>query len=1496
MKKQIIKGSLVAVSLIAIIISGKYISTTEDFKSFRNEAAAVLGRGVLTIYDGGTASLPQGTADHPCLTNGQEVSPGKEGTGNALKLMPDAYHAPGYSVNCGGQDRLDFSPYSYLEFYIKSDTAITGSKDFNIVSYYGTSNTVNILNYIQGGTIDGTWRLVSIPLSDLKTSTYNLNTVDTLYFGTDPQSRVFYVDTISVRISQTQTAPAVQPTAVVAVAPSRIKLYDGEQGSAPLLSAGSPCIGYAEEFSGVGMSGSTGLRLKPDPYHSPDFKVYCGGRDRLDLSGYAAIEFYLKGDTAASNDAQFNVVSYYGTSNTVSIKKYIEGGVIDTNYRLVSIPIADLKNANYNLSTVDDFYFGTDSKSRLLFLDNLAVTKNKSYVNSTVVNATQPSIAPVTTSKPVTFQSSATPRLTPTPTPIAVVVKPLPIPVPVIAKPVPLPPIEIPFKPQPRLAAQNTAATADELYDFDEVDLANNYGQWLYTDNADYVSLNFVQKYNVGAVTNLSNYSISSEDDAAYSAGKKPVSLGYDWHTIYVPTIRKTDLKVAYRVYLHLPSSFVNGKTYTVTATNLGITTKPFTFVFDDSRLNNDIRVNQVGYLPDAKKLGYVGQYMGTAGPMPFDISSFEVKDATTDAVVYRGVPHLRNVDTNNTGENVYELDFSALNKAGSYYIHVPDVGISYSFRIGSDIYNEVLSTALHGAYQQRSGTSLTAEYTRFTHGPAHVNDAYVMNENPIPDWFRARFDSEGDTHLKDASGKRLYYPTTLSGQYVSTVKGHYDAGDYGKYVINGSLFVGNILAAYDAFPERLMKDDLHVPESGNGIPDLIDETKWELDWLENMQDPNDGGVFCILKPDGAVEYYENRAMDALSPSKRLLYPKDTTCTGAYAAAMAKAGRSPLIKKYYPDAAARYITKAEKAWEFLAKTPGYLGWHHYGLKDEYDTDKSMDERVWASIELFGATGKKDYMDFFLAHANPEYERWGWNTLFEASGQADYACAFMTKSGMDAAMKARCVKEIIKAADSHVQDSNDRAYRLSMSDAPLNYRDYTYFFPQERIIQLLIANSLKSNPAYTQTALYNWDYILGDNPTSYSYITGIGSKRFRDVVSTQSVYDDIKPPVPGLPVGMGNNFGYLEVYGSSLAQMFPVNNGGSPDPKVSYPLLKQVYDGWNIGVEYTIPELSENIVSAAYFATQKDSANQPPSQINISASPASGPSPLRVAFNAMASDPDGKIVRYFWDFDDESYSVQQNPTHVFKDPYKLYKVVLTVTDNDGAEKYKEIDVRTSPPVFDFTSSNYTADANTVALFHFDQSLGDAAGNNYAFKLSGGTRMTSENILWMKAGTGQALAFNSVDDTASVEIPSKKIMADSGASFTAEAKIFVDSFLSLNVKSSNIFTLTQGDDKAIGLYDAIYVDGTHVTSMAGYDKQKIILSSKDIAALMKQGTMQLGTWYNLKFVVGGGKASVYINDDKIAESDIAPDFSQSDAPVKITVGGFKGYLDEIRIAKQ
>jgi hypothetical protein len=167
--------------------------------------------------------------------------------------------------------------------------------------------------------------------------------------------------------------------------------------------------------------------------------------------------------------------------------------------------------------------------------------------------------------------------------------------------------------------------------------------------------------------------------------------------------------------------------------------------------------------------------------------------------------------------------------------------------------------------------------------------------------------------------------------------------------------------------------------------------------------------------------------------------------------------------------------------------------------------------------------------------------------------------------------------------------------------------------------------------------------------------------------------------------------------------------------------------------------------------------------------------------------------------------------------------------------------------------------------------------------------------MRTPAGQAAAFETIGDKLEVTIPRDALVPDSSARLVAEAKIYIDTFLSYNVGDSRLFVLAQNDDKVMGLFDAMYVDGTHIKAMNGWGAQKMIVNSTQVAALQAQGKMLPKTWFSLKFVISGGKAQVFVNDEVVATSDVAPQFEKSDLPVKLQIGGFKGYVDEVRLSR-
>ncbi|MBQ8724174.1 MAG: glycoside hydrolase family 9 protein, partial [Oscillospiraceae bacterium] len=209
------------------------------------------------------------------------------------------------------------------------------------------------------------------------------------------------------------------------------------------------------------------------------------------------------------------------------------------------------------------------------------------------------------------------------------------------------------------------------------------------------------------------------------------------------------------------------------------------------------ITLNQLGYKPDAEKTA-VFRNITTE-------TEFSVINAENDEVIYTG--ELYGEKANELADEInFYGDFSSITETGTYYIKCGDLDPSYSFEISENVYDDVLDAAVRMLYLQRCGSATDDE--TFGHEACHTGTALV------PDT---------DTYV-DVSG------------------GWHDAGDYGRYIVPSSKAVADIMLAYQTNP-ALYGDSSGIPESGNGIADILDEARYELEWMLKMQ-AESGGVY----------------------------------------------------------------------------------------------------------------------------------------------------------------------------------------------------------------------------------------------------------------------------------------------------------------------------------------------------------------------------------------------------------------------------------------------------------------------------------------------------------------------------------------------------------------------------------------------------------------------------------------------------------------------------
>jgi hypothetical protein len=990
----------------------------------------------------------------------------------------------------------------------------------------------------------------------------------------------------------------------------------------------------------------------------------------------------------------------------------------------------------------------------------------------------------------------------------------------------------------------------------------NLYENRLQVESSEYLSANlFNVPIDPAWAEDAAHYTIVSADDDRYARAKAvhPTQAGSRTRAVRV-AVREDLLVKQTAVFLHLPTPMRNGCSYAVTFTASGapIPALPAVACDDARQINDNIRLNQLGYLPGYEHHAYIGQYMGTLGGMPVSSKTFELWDERGKSV-YSGAISPRGTRDDLVGQIVYDLDFSSFPGQGTFQVHVSGVGMSYPFEIGPGAINPLYLSYLRGHYHQRCGMAIDAAFSRHSRPACHLDDACL---------------DQDVEKLKFVAPKHPpLYPTHYDGKVHPAIHGHHDAGDYGKYTSTGATYVFSALDAMAVFPDKFQEDDLGLPYSGNGIPDLVEEVKWELDWLENMQD-EDGGVFGVILPNTGG--YENSMPAPLA--RRWLFPKDTVFTAAYAGALAEASRSAVMRKYYPGDCGRYRAKALKAWDFLEKNNNYVEYFHYGA-----TFGDWDERCWAAAELYAATGADKYHKYFLENFDPSRKQWTWKPLVECVGYAVDTYVFMKDRPRDAEMLKRCQAALHDACKTLVADSAAYPYRLSVPQAVISSGQYGWMFPGDFAgYDLLMGYAMEKNPAYLQCALDNLSYTCGANPSGYFLMTGIGWKRNIEAVSNQSSSDNIIEPVPGLPLGIGTpGIYWLGQYGKKA---------GEGEHPAKWPLMNRWYDGFNVQTEFTMGPMMRETIVAGYFADVGKRAHARPT-VKIVADPATGTAPLAIHFSIQAGAPAGGVREVFWDFGDESFSTSASPAHVFPGATREYPVAVTVLDEDGRSAYDTAVIRCSSATAPYPRTAAQADAKTVALFHLDGDLKDSSGHGLALAPAAPPvadrapwHFAERPPLWMKEPAGSCLVLDGAEQFAAT-LPRAVFPGPATRAWKLEMKVYIDDFAGWGFPGNPVVLGVRNDSNSIGWRQETWDRGM---APKFFD---VVPAAKFAAEFPRRQWAEVAIEYD-----GKGTASFFVNGQAWGSKQGCGFRENESKPTVLTVGPFKGMVDEVRLTEE
>ena len=530
----------------------------------------------------------------------------------------------------------------------------------------------------------------------------------------------------------------------------------------------------------------------------------------------------------------------------------------------------------------------------------------------------------------------------------------------------------------------------------------------------------------------------------------------------------------------------------------------PLTVCLDDVELNDPqfeaptpqpraaspVRVNQVGYLPGFAKIATVATK--ATGPVEWQLVDKGGKVRASGKTRPFG-------EDKSSGETVQQIDFSSVTAAGKGYKLKVGKDESLPFDIGNDVYRRLKHDALAFFYLQRSGVPIKMPYAG--------SKGY---ERPAG--------HPGDKSVPCAKEAKCDYSLDVSG-------GWYDAGDHGKYLVNGGYTVWALqdeleaLSKFGSTAGDFGDGKLSIPEGKNGKPDLLDEARFGLEALMKMQVPAGKPMAGMVhqKLHGEKWSAIPTAPDK-DDIKRFLRPVSTAATLNLAGACAQAAR--LWKTLDPDFSQRCLNAAETAYAAAQKNPKIAAEPKVEGGGVYGDGDTGDEFYWAATELYITTGKQNYKDDLLksrfhapkAGAETAAGELGWDHLAPAAKMSLVAAPNGLGDAGVAAMRA----QLIAAADRFIGFIAKRGYRVPMAS------DVTYIWGSNGAIMsdamvLGTAYNLTHDAKYANAVIDCMDYLLGRNPLGFSYVAGYGTHALRN--PHHRVWAHMKDPkLPEAPPG------------------------------------------------------------------------------------------------------------------------------------------------------------------------------------------------------------------------------------------------------------------------------------------------------------------------------------------------------------------------------------------
>ena len=642
-----------------------------------------------------------------------------------------------------------------------------------------------------------------------------------------------------------------------------------------------------------------------------------------------------------------------------------------------------------------------------------------------------------------------------------------------------------------------------------------------------------------GLASKPATYALTSRDDPAYAKPTPPTRVGrkskgteFAWFVDSWQGGRavndRPDHAKEHWIYLVLPAPMQTGKTYSVALGNL-TPAGSVRVTFDEARTRSEaVHVNLVGYAPAGPKVASVFHWAGDLGGIELQGHPgrrFRVLDDASGAEVYAGPVRFRLPKTareteqpgdtpggNFLGADVWECDFTALTKPGRYRVAVEGVGCSFPFDLGPDVYRVPFRATMRALYHNRSGIELKAPFTTYTRPAPHhprltPGFAGKLQYTTVP-W--REWGSEGGDPKKLAAAFKG--PLDAWGWYQ-------DAGDWDSYETHLRV-AAELLLAYELAPSHFTDGELNIPESGNGVPDILDEAAWLPRFCYRLRHE------LLAKGYGSGGVALRVAGDAFGGDEKTLPGGQKVGQGSWEdvnRTWVVAGADAHATYRYAGAAAQLALALERVGkpdpegvDWAKEAREAFDWAEANTGPDGQADKALAAfRAYAAAALYRLTGEARYETVFLADTKSVNS----NSLVD--GENRYAVWLYCLGGKSSAPADldRLRAAVIHTADVTAIETPARR-ALKWGGNP--------YFPMlvgqqttPMVLDAAVARALAARgqplkaKAYLDTLVRSCDYVLGANSLNMTWVTGVGPRSPAEVFHLDAWYNGGKGYHPGL---------------------------------------------------------------------------------------------------------------------------------------------------------------------------------------------------------------------------------------------------------------------------------------------------------------------------------------------------------------------------------------------